>query len=99
MRVAVRASFARVFEHADVLLTPIHAVAPERIGERSEDFRNRVLTYTVPQDMAGLPACAVPAGVDDLGLPVGIQLTGPLGAEQTVLSAAEALHECQTDTP
>jgi aspartyl-tRNA(Asn)/glutamyl-tRNA(Gln) amidotransferase subunit A len=91
VRVAIHATFAGVFQQADLLLTPIHATAPERIGERSEDFRNRVLTYTVPQDMAGLPACAVPAGFDDLGLPIGIQLTGPSGAEQTVLSAAEAL--------
>jgi aspartyl-tRNA(Asn)/glutamyl-tRNA(Gln) amidotransferase subunit A len=97
VRVAVHASFARVFQQADLLLTPIHATAPERIGERSEEFRNRVLTYTVPQDMAGLPACAVPVGFDDLGLPIGIQLTGPSGAEQTVLAAAEALHACQTD--
>ena len=97
VRVAVHASFARVFREADLLLTPIHATAPERIGERSEDFRNRVLTYTVPQDMAGLPACAVPVGFDDLGLPIGVQLTGPSGAEQTVLAAAEALHACQTD--
>jgi aspartyl-tRNA(Asn)/glutamyl-tRNA(Gln) amidotransferase subunit A len=98
VRVAVHASFASVFLQADLLLTPVHATAPERIGERSEDFRNRVLTYTVPQDIAGLPACAVPAGFDDLGLPVGIQLTGPSGAEQTVLAAAEALHACQTDS-
>jgi aspartyl-tRNA(Asn)/glutamyl-tRNA(Gln) amidotransferase subunit A len=97
VRVAVHASFARVFREADLLLTPIHATAPERIGERSEDFRNRVLTYTVPQDVAGLPACAVPVGFDDLGLPIGVQLTGPSGAEQTVLAAAEALHACQTD--
>jgi aspartyl-tRNA(Asn)/glutamyl-tRNA(Gln) amidotransferase subunit A len=96
VRVAIRASFARVFEHADLLLTPVHAVAPERIGARSEEFRNRVLTYTVPQDMAGLPACAVPVGVDDLGMPIGVQLTGPAGSEQTVLGAAEALHACQT---
>jgi len=99
VRVSVHAAFARVFQQADLLLTPIHATAPERIGERSEDFRNRVLTYTVPQDMAGLPACAVPVGFDDLGLPIGVQLTGPSGAEQTVLSAAEALHAWHTDSP
>ena len=90
-RVRIIAAFTRVFEHADLLLTPIHAVPPEPIGQRSEAFRNRVLTYTVPQDMAGLPAAAVPVGTDDLGLPVGVQLTGPAGSEHTVLRLAEQL--------
>ena len=47
-----------------------------------------MLTYTVPQDMAGLPSVAVRAGTDDLGLPIGIQLTGPAGSEHTLLRAA-----------
>ena len=88
-RVGIIAAFARVFEHADVLITPIHATSPAVIGDTSETFRNRVLTYTVPQDMAGLPAVAVPAGTDDLGLPIGIQLTGPAGSEHALLRAAE----------
>jgi Asp-tRNA(Asn)/Glu-tRNA(Gln) amidotransferase A subunit family amidase len=46
-----------------------------------------------------VPAAAVRVGADDFGLPIGIQLTGPSGAEQTVLAAAEALHAWQTDTP
>jgi Asp-tRNA(Asn)/Glu-tRNA(Gln) amidotransferase A subunit family amidase len=51
-----------------------------------------VLTYTVPQDMAGLPAAAIPAGTDDDGLPSGVQLTGPAGGEHRVLAAAIELY-------
>ena len=92
VRATVHSSFAHVFEHADLLLTPIAATAPAPIAAQPGDFRERVLTYTVPQDMAGLPAAAIPAGIDDDGLPVGVQLTGPAGAEHRVLAAAIELH-------
>ena len=91
MRERVRASFARLFAEADLLLTPIAGVPPEPLGVGSQAFRDGVLPYTVPQDLAGLPSCAVPVGFDDLGLPVGVQLTGPPYSEGRVLAAAEAL--------
>ena len=53
-------SFARLFASADLLLTPIAGVPPEPIGDASQAFRDGVLPYTVPQDLAGLPSCAVP---------------------------------------
>jgi aspartyl-tRNA(Asn)/glutamyl-tRNA(Gln) amidotransferase subunit A len=84
------AGFATLFERADVLLTPVSACPPAKIGE-TRGFREKVLAYTVPQDMAGLPACAVPAGGDDDGLPVGVQITGPWGAERRVVAVAEEL--------
>jgi aspartyl-tRNA(Asn)/glutamyl-tRNA(Gln) amidotransferase subunit A len=88
-----RVTFARLFAAADVLLTPVSAVPPERREQpRHSAFRDGVLPYTVPQDMAGLPACAVPAGTDELGLPVGVQISAPPWAERRVLAAAEALY-------
>jgi aspartyl-tRNA(Asn)/glutamyl-tRNA(Gln) amidotransferase subunit A len=100
----LRTTFARLFAEADVLLTPVAAVPPERRDEpRPEEFRDGVLPYTVPQDMAGLPACAVPVGTDELGLPVAVQVTGPPWAERRVLAAAEALYRSgagpRTDSP
>jgi aspartyl-tRNA(Asn)/glutamyl-tRNA(Gln) amidotransferase subunit A len=91
-RAEIVSAFARVFEQADLLITPIAATTPAKIEDVSPDFRPRVLTYTVPQDIAGLPACAVPAGTDEHGMPVGVQLTGPAGSEHRVLAAAEALY-------
>jgi aspartyl-tRNA(Asn)/glutamyl-tRNA(Gln) amidotransferase subunit A len=64
--------------------------AAEHLGRRVA-FRDLVMGYTMPQDLAGLPACALRAGTDALGIPIGVQLTGPVGADGTVLDAAEAL--------
>lgn len=91
-RERIRAAFHHLFHTADLLLTPVAAIAPElRELPDPQGFRDGVLPYTVPQDLAGLPACAVPVGFDDGGMPVAIQLTGPPRSEATVLAAAEAL--------
>ena len=88
-----RAAFARIFAAADLLITPVSGVPPETIEQHDhQDFRDGVLPNTVPQDLAGLPTCAVPVGFDALGLPVGVQLTGPAWSEGRVLAAAEALY-------
>jgi Asp-tRNA(Asn)/Glu-tRNA(Gln) amidotransferase A subunit family amidase len=85
-RETVRAAFARLFERADVLLTPAVPLAPPRIEDERADpaLREAVLAYTAPQDLVGLPACV---------LPDGLQLTGPPGAEALLVSVASALAE------
>jgi aspartyl-tRNA(Asn)/glutamyl-tRNA(Gln) amidotransferase subunit A len=97
-RERVRAGFGRLFEEVDLLLTPVAACSPPRIGEEAiEHFgvrlslRELVLGFTVPQDLAGLPACTVRAGFDEFGCPIGVQLTGAPWAEATVLRAAQTL--------
>jgi aspartyl-tRNA(Asn)/glutamyl-tRNA(Gln) amidotransferase subunit A len=47
----------------------------------------------VPQDLAGLPACTVRAGFDRLGIPTGVQLTGPPRSERRILAAVQALFD------
>jgi aspartyl-tRNA(Asn)/glutamyl-tRNA(Gln) amidotransferase subunit A len=99
-RQRLRSAFSRIFDHVDVLLTPISAGSPLPIGEERTvhlgqeiEFRELVMSYTVPQDLTGLPACAVRVGFDDLGIPVGVQFTGPCWGEARVLRAAQALFE------
>jgi aspartyl-tRNA(Asn)/glutamyl-tRNA(Gln) amidotransferase subunit A len=92
-RERIRAAFAHLLSAAELLITPISAVPPEPIEQPThQEFRDGVLPYTVPQDLAGLPACAVPVGFDDAGLPVGVQLTGPPWSEGRVLATAERLY-------
>ena len=66
------------------------------LGEEIE-FRELVMSYTVPQDLTGLPACTVRAGFDELGVPTAVQLTGPPWSEWRVLSAAQTLYEATAD--
>ena len=109
-RQRVRAGFARLFGGCDLLLTPVSAGSPIAIGSETVEhngreltFRELVMSYTTPQDLVGLPACAVRAGFDALGVPVGVQLTGPPWSEARVLRGAQALFdatpEIQTRRP
>jgi len=92
----LRAAFAALFERADLLVTPVAAGSPITIEEHEHEavetrFRELVMPYTVPQDVLGLPACAVRAGFDDLGIPVGVQLTSAPWRDHLALNAANAL--------
>ena len=95
-RERIRTAFLELFTRADLLLTPVSGVPPELADQpTNQEFRDGVLPFTIPQDLTGLPACTVPVGFDDLGLPVGVQLTGPPHSEGRVLAAAEALFEAR----
>jgi aspartyl-tRNA(Asn)/glutamyl-tRNA(Gln) amidotransferase subunit A len=103
-RERVRGGFARVFQQADLLVTPVAACSPVPIGEErvvhhgcERDFRELVMSYTVPQDLTGLPACTVRAGFDSLDVPVGVQFTGPPWSETHVLRAAQAVYTATPD--
>jgi aspartyl-tRNA(Asn)/glutamyl-tRNA(Gln) amidotransferase subunit A len=103
-RQRVRAAFARALERCDVLLTPVSAGSPVRIGEETVvhggtelTFRELVMSYTTPQDLTGLPACAVRAGFDALGIPVGVQFTAGPWQEGRVLRAAQVLFDATTE--
>ena len=50
-----------------------------------------MLPWTVLANLCGLPACAVPVGLDDDGLPVAVQVVGRPGDDARVLDAAAAL--------
>jgi len=95
-RMRLRREFESMFMKVDVLITPITAGGPstvdnpdvvEHCGDTIE-FRDLCMDYTVPQDLLGLPACAIPAGFDSDGLPVGIQITAPAKREDLALQVA-----------
>jgi aspartyl-tRNA(Asn)/glutamyl-tRNA(Gln) amidotransferase subunit A len=97
-RERIRSAFVSAFADADLIVSPVSPVSPPLLGEEEVDymgetklFRALLLRYTTPQDVIGAPACSVRAGIDELGVPVGIQLMGRPGADELVLGAAEAL--------
>jgi aspartyl-tRNA(Asn)/glutamyl-tRNA(Gln) amidotransferase subunit A len=88
----LRRQLDEVFRLVDVIVTPTAPSAAFRLGEKVDDPLAMYLSdiFTTPANLAGLPAVAVPAGVDALGLPLSLQIMGRRFDEPTVLRAARA---------
>ncbi len=93
VRTLIARDFAQAWEDCDVILTPTAPNAAFALGEKLSDplamYLNDV--FTVPASLAGLPAMSVPAGLDDGGLPLGLQIIGKPFDEQGVLDAGLAI--------
>ena len=96
VRALVARDFDSAFEKVDVLLTPTTPSAAFALGEKSDDVLALYLgdIFTVPVNLAGLPAISVPARLNEEGLPLGVQLIGRRFDETTLLRAAKALESC-----
>lgn len=94
----VKRGLERAFGACDVLLTPVTPTTAPKLGESLADPMKMYLSdlYTVPANLAGLPALSMPCGVDGQGLPVGAQLMGPKFGEQVLLNTAHAYQQ-ETD--
>jgi aspartyl-tRNA(Asn)/glutamyl-tRNA(Gln) amidotransferase subunit A len=92
VRTLIARDFATAFERCDCLLTPTAPSAAFAIGEKSDDpvamYMNDV--FTVPADLAGVPAISVPAGFSE-GLPAGLQVIGRAFDEAMVLRVGAVL--------
>jgi aspartyl-tRNA(Asn)/glutamyl-tRNA(Gln) amidotransferase subunit A len=93
VRALIKQDFDRAFEQCDLLLTPSTPSAAFPLGQKGEDpiamYLNDV--FTVPASLAGLPASAVPAGTDQDGLPLALQIIGRPLDEEGVLNASYAI--------
>jgi aspartyl-tRNA(Asn)/glutamyl-tRNA(Gln) amidotransferase subunit A len=94
----VRALIKKDFEDAfaagvDAILTPATPSSAFELGQEFDDpvqmYLNDVFTVTV--NLAGLPGIAVPAGLDQQGLPLGLQLIGKPWEEGELMNVAQAL--------
>ncbi|HSC18962.1 MAG TPA: Asp-tRNA(Asn)/Glu-tRNA(Gln) amidotransferase subunit GatA [Rhizomicrobium sp.] len=93
IRTLIKRDFEQAFEKCDLLLTPATPGPAFALGEKSNDpvsmYLNDVFTVTV--NLAGLPAIAVPAGLTDNSLPLGLQVIGKAFDEATVLRAGRSI--------
>ncbi|MGI3187171.1 Asp-tRNA(Asn)/Glu-tRNA(Gln) amidotransferase subunit GatA [Nioella aestuarii] len=94
VRALIKKDFDDVFaEGVDSILTPATPSAAFELGKEVSDpvemYLNDVFTVTV--NLAGLPGVAVPTGLDQQGLPLGLQLIGRPWEEGDLLNTAYAL--------
>jgi len=95
VRTLVLRDFEAAWEEFDLLLSPTSPTVAFPIGAKADDPLAMYLSdvYTIPANLAGTPAISVPCGLDDQGLPVGLQLMGRALDEATVLRAAHAFEQ------
>ena len=94
VRTLISREFQKVFQRVDALVTPTSPTVAFPLGEKLDDPVQMYLSdvYTVPVNVAGLPAISVPCGFSE-GLPVGMQLIGPHLSEAKLLRTAHAYEQ------
>jgi aspartyl-tRNA(Asn)/glutamyl-tRNA(Gln) amidotransferase subunit A len=85
--------YEKAFADFDVLVSPTSPTTAFRVGDKVDDPMAMYLNdiFTIPANLAGVPAISVPCGLDDAGLPIGLQLTAPVLGERTLFRAAHTL--------
>jgi aspartyl-tRNA(Asn)/glutamyl-tRNA(Gln) amidotransferase subunit A len=93
VRTLIIRDYERAFERFDVLVSPTSPTTAFPIGEKVDDPMAMYLNdiFTIPANLAGVPAISVPCGLDGAGLPVGLQFTAPVLREPVLFRAANAL--------
>jgi aspartyl-tRNA(Asn)/glutamyl-tRNA(Gln) amidotransferase subunit A len=91
VRTLLRRDFEQAFAACDAIATPTTPAPAFRFGEKTADPVQMYLAdiFTVPANLAGLPALSVPCGLAG-GLPVGFQLIGRPFEEETLLRLGAA---------
>ena len=95
VRKLIKNDFDEVYKKVDAILTPSTPSSAFKIGEKKNDPVSMYLNdiFTVPVNLAGLPAISIPAGVDAKGYPLGLQIIGKAFDEQNILNIAYSMEE------
>ncbi len=98
VRTLIKQDFENVFNQGiDAILTPATPSSAFAIGDEEmaadpvKMFLNDIFTVTV--NMAGLPGISVPAGLDNKGLPLGLQLIGKPFEEEMLFQASHVIEQ------
>ncbi len=96
MRNLIKQDFVAAFKKVDAILTPSTPNAAFAINATKDPDPVKMYlndAFTIPANLAGLPAMSVPGGFDKDGLPLGLQIITNLFDEQTMFDVALAIEE------
>lgn len=95
VRTLIRDDFKNAFKEVDLILGPTTPTPAFKIAEKVSDPIAMYLSdiFTIPANLAGVPALSVPCGFTAGGLPIGLQLMGRPFEETTLLRAGYALEQ------
>lgn len=95
VRTKIKNDFDAALADCDVLLGPTSPTTAFELGKKVTDVTETYLAdvFTVPINIAGVPAISIPCGFDRNRLPIGLQLIGKSYGERTLFSMAEAFEK------
>jgi aspartyl-tRNA(Asn)/glutamyl-tRNA(Gln) amidotransferase subunit A len=90
VRSLIRKDFEDAFSQCDLILSPVAPTPAFKIGEKTSDPLTMYLVdiFSVTANLAGLPGISLPCGFSREGLPLSVQLTGPMFSESLLLQVA-----------
>jgi aspartyl-tRNA(Asn)/glutamyl-tRNA(Gln) amidotransferase subunit A len=89
----IKDDFNQAFTKCSIILTPTTPTTAFKIGEKNKNPLEMYIAdiFTVPANIAGVPALSVPSGFDSKSLPFGIQFTAPEFAEARLFAIGKEL--------
>ncbi|SFV55637.1 Aspartyl-tRNA(Asn) amidotransferase subunit A @ Glutamyl-tRNA(Gln) amidotransferase subunit A [hydrothermal vent metagenome] len=99
VRHLIRDEFDKIFDEADLILSPVAPSVAPKIGsihDPLEMYKSDM--YTVAINLAGLPALSLPVSKSSDGMPIGLQLIGKAFNEQIVFDGAMSLEQAINQT-
>jgi amidase/aspartyl-tRNA(Asn)/glutamyl-tRNA(Gln) amidotransferase subunit A len=89
------AAMESLFERFDLLVSPATAITAFEVGmevppDSGLSRWTEWASFSFPLNLSHQPACSIPCGFTPAGLPIGLQIIGPRGADGRVLGAAAA---------
>ena len=96
VRTLIIEDFRKAFTRCDIIAGPTVPITAFGLAEKVDDPLSLYLLdiYTIPANLAGLPAISIPCGFGDDGMPVGLQLMAPAFRDDVVLRAGIAFQDC-----
>ncbi len=95
VRTLIKRDYANVFANFDCIISPVAPTTAYKIGEKTKNPLEMYLgdIYSVPINIAGVPAISLPCALDKSGLPIGVQLIGDMNSEPRLYGLAHALEQ------
>jgi len=87
----IKQDFENAFKEVDFIITPTTPTTAFKLGEKIDDPLSMYLNdiFTTPSNLSGNPSISIPAGNDNSGLPIGLQIIGRDFDESGVLRLAD----------
>lgn len=93
-RTLIKDDFDRIFNDFDLIITPTAPNTAIELGSKSDPLEMYYTDiFTVPINIAGVPAMSIPCGFDSNEMPIGLQLIGPHFGEGKIIQAAYTLEK------